>query len=75
MLDGLVPDLAPRLLIAIGGVAVAFLVLIAVLLFLRRRNSPLFVKGGRAREHRLLVLDAAAVDAKRRLVLIKRDDI
>jgi hypothetical protein len=74
MLDGLVPDLAPRLLIAIGGVAVAFLVLIAVLLFLRRRNSPLFVKGGRAREHRLLVLDAAAVDAKRRLVLIKRDD-
>ena len=50
MLDGLVPDLAPRLLIAIGGVAVAFLVLIAVLLFLRRRNSPLFVKGGRARE-------------------------
>jgi hypothetical protein len=74
MLDGLVPDLAPRLLIAIGGVALAFLVLIAVLLFLRRRNSPLFVKGGRAREHRLLVLDAAAVDAKRRLVLIRRDD-
>lgn len=74
MLDGLVPDLAPRLLIAIGGVAIAFLVLIAVLLFLRRRNSPLFIKGGRAREHRLQVLDAAAVDAKRRLVLIKRDD-
>lgn len=74
MLDGLAPDLAPRLLIAIGGVAVAFLVLIAVLLFLRRRNAPLFIKGGRAREHRLLVLDAAAVDAKRRLVLIRRDD-
>jgi hypothetical protein len=74
MFDGLVPDLAPRLMIAIGGVAIAFLVLIAVLLFLKRRNSPLFIKGGRAREHRLLVLDAAAVDAKRRLVLIRRDD-
>jgi hypothetical protein len=74
MLDGLAPDIAPRLLIAIGGVAVAFLALIVVLIFLKRRNSPLFIKGGRAREHRLLVLDAAAVDAKRRLVLIKRDD-
>jgi hypothetical protein len=74
MLDGLAPELAPRLLIAIGGVAVAFLVLIFVLMFLRRRNSPLFVKGGRAREHRLLVMDAAAIDAKRRLVLIRRDN-
>lgn len=74
MLDGLAPDIAPRLLIAIGGVAVAFLVLIFVLLYMRRRNSHLFVKGGRAREHRLLVMDAAAIDAKRRLVLIKRDN-
>lgn len=74
MLDGLTPELAPRLMIAIGGVAVAFLALIAILIFLKRRNSPLFIKGGRAREHRLLVLDAAAVDAKRRLVLIRRDD-
>ncbi|MDB5522839.1 MAG: hypothetical protein JWM58_602 [Rhizobium sp.] len=74
MLDGLAPELAPRLLIAIGGVALAFLVLIAVLIFLKRRNSPLFIKGGRIREHRLMVLDAAAIDAKRRLVLIRRDD-
>lgn len=74
MLDGLAPDLAPRLVIAIGGVALAFVAFIVVLMFLKKRNSPLFIKGGRAREHRLHVLDAAAVDAKRRLVLIRRDD-
>ena len=75
MLDGLTPDLAPRLVLAIGGVGVAFIVLIFVLLFLKRRNSPLFIKGGKAREPRLLILDAAAVDPKRRLVLIRRDDV
>jgi hypothetical protein len=74
MLDGLAPDLAPRLVIAIGGVALALIAFIVVLKFLKKRNSPLFIKGGRAREHRLHVLDAAAVDAKRRLVLIRRDD-
>jgi hypothetical protein len=74
MLEGLAPDLAPRLMIAIGGVALAFVILIVVLIFLKRKNSPLFVKGGRVREHRLVVLDAAAIDAKRRLVLIRRDE-
>jgi hypothetical protein len=75
MLDGLTPDLVPRLVLAIGGVGIAFVVLILVLIFLKRRNSPLFIKGGKAREPRLLVLDAAAVDPKRRLVLIRRDDV
>jgi len=75
MLDGLTPDLAPRLVLAIGAVGVAFIVLIFVLLFLKRRNSPLFIKGGKAREPRLMILDAAAVDPKRRLVLIRRDDV
>jgi len=75
MLDGLTPDLAPRLVLAIGGVGIAFIVLIFVLLFLKRKNSPLFIKGGKAREPRLMVLDAAAVDPKRRLVLIRRDDV
>jgi hypothetical protein len=74
MLDGLAPDLAPRLVIAIGGVILALVAFIVVLMILKKRNSPLFIKGGRAREHRLHVLDAAAVDAKRRLVLIRRDD-
>lgn len=75
MLDGLTPDLAPRLVLAIGGVGVALVVLVLVLIFLKRRNSPLFIKGGRSREPRLMVLDAAAVDPKRRLVLIRRDDV
>jgi hypothetical protein len=75
MFDAIDPELAPRLIIAIAGVAVALIALVVVLVFLKRRNSPLFIKGGRAREHRLMVLDAAAIDAKRRLVLIRRDDV
>ena len=75
MLDGLTPDLAPRLVLAIGGVGVALVILVLVLIFLKRRNSPLFIKGGRLREPRLMVLDAAAVDPRRRLVLIRRDDV
>jgi hypothetical protein len=75
MLDGLTPDLAPRLVLAIGGVGVALVLLVLVLIFLKRRNSPLFIKGGKAREPRLMVLDAAAIDPKRRLVLIRRDEI
>lgn len=75
MLDGLTPDLAPRLVLAIGGVGIALVILVLVLIFLKRRNSPLFIKGGKSREPRLLVLDAAAVDPKRRLVLIRRDEV
>lgn len=75
MLDGLTPDLAPRLVLAIGGVGIALVILVLVLIFLKRRNSPLFIKGGKGREARLMVLDAAAVDPKRRLVLIRRDDV
>jgi len=75
MLDGLTPDLAPRLVLAIGGVGVALVILVLVLIFLKRRNSPLFIKGGKAREPRLMVLDAAAIDPKRRLVLIRRDEV
>ena len=74
MLDGLTPDLMPRIVLAIGGVGVALVVLVLVLIFLKRRNSPLFIKGGKSREPRLLVLDAAAIDPKRRLVLIRRDE-
>lgn len=75
MLDGLTPDLAPRLVLAIGGVGIALVILVLSLIFLKRRNSPLFIKGGKAREPRLMVLDAAAIDPKRRLVLIRRDEV
>src|SRR5690606_1835507 len=34
-----------------------------------------FVAGGRNRKTRLAVMDAAAVDSHRRLVLVRRDDV
>ena len=65
-----------RLLIAILGVGIGFLCLIGVLWMLRGRRGPSpFIRGGRNRQPRLQVLDAAAVDARRRLVLVRRDDI
>jgi len=51
-----------------------FLVLIAVKVF-RRLSSGTFIAGGRNRKARLAVLDATAVDAQRRLVLVRRDDV
>ncbi|MGO7668143.1 flagellar biosynthesis protein FliO, partial [Rhizobium ruizarguesonis] len=49
--------------------------LIIVLWVIRSRAHSPFVRGGRNRKHRLQVLDAAAVDARRRLVLVRRDDV
>ena len=65
-----------RLLIAILGVGIGFLCLVAVLWLLRGRRGPSpFIRGGRNRQPRLQVLDAAAVDTRRRLVLVRRDDV
>lgn len=52
----------------------ALLVLITVWL-VRRAMSGTFVVRGRGRRPRLAVLDAAAIDSRRRLVLIRRDDV
>ncbi|MEZ5811240.1 MAG: flagellar biosynthetic protein FliO [Rhizobiaceae bacterium] len=58
----------------------AAIALVAVLAFLvihrivRRAMSGTFVAGGKGRRPRLAVLDAAAVDSHRRLVLVRRDD-
>lgn len=65
-----------RLLIALLGVGIGFLCLIGVLWLLRGRRGPSpFIRGGRNRQPRLQVLDAAAVDARRRLVLVRRDEV
>lgn len=40
----------------------------------RRTMSGTFVSGGRGRRPRLAVLDAAAVDSRRRIVLVRRDE-
>jgi hypothetical protein len=58
---------------------IAALVLLVILLVLARiiRNltAGTFVAGGRNRRTRLAVMDAAAVDNQRRLVLVRRDDV
>ncbi len=65
-----------RLILAVVGVGVALLLLAIVLWFIRRRGgSAPFIRGGKNRQPRLQVLDATAVDARRRLVLVRRDNV
>ncbi|MEX3009444.1 flagellar biosynthetic protein FliO [Hoeflea sp. TYP-13] len=60
-------------LLIIGAVVV---VLFGLFLWhLRRRGHMAFIRGGSNRQPRLAVLDAAAVDARRRLVLVRRDNV
>lgn len=75
MFDDVVGAYGSRFLLAAGGVGIALILLIAVLWFLRGRAPSPFVRGGRNRQPRLHVLDAAAVDARRRLVLVRRDNV
>ncbi|WP_028744621.1 flagellar biosynthetic protein FliO [Rhizobium mesoamericanum] len=75
MFDDLMGAYGSRFLLAAGGVGIALLLLIVVLWFMRGRAPSPFVRGGRNRQPRLQVLDAAAVDARRRLVLVRRDDV
>jgi hypothetical protein len=76
MLSDLINTYGERLIIAVVGVGLAFVALIAVLWLVRRRGGPApFLKGGRNRQPRLQVLDATAVDARRRLVLVRRDNV
>lgn len=75
MLDDVVGAYGSRFLLAAGGVSLALVLLIIVLWVIRSRAPSPFVRGGRNRQPRLQVLDAAAVDARRRLVLVRRDDV
>lgn len=75
MFDELVTDYGNRFLVAALGVSLALLCLFIVLWLLRNRAPSPFVRGGRNRQPRLQVLDAAAVDARRRLVLVRRDNV
>lgn len=76
MIADMMAEYGGRLLVAIAGVGLGLICLVAVLKFLRHRNGPSpFVRGGRARAPRLQVVDAAAVDTRRRLVLVRRDDV
>lgn len=75
MWDDIAGAYGSRFLLAAGGVGLALLLLIGILWILRSRAPSPFVRGGKNRQPRLQVLDAAAVDARRRLVLIRRDGI
>lgn len=56
---------------------IAVLVLIALCAWLLRRfgGRALSSVGGRGRQPRLAVIDAATVDARRKLILVRRDDV
>ncbi|MDK1489536.1 flagellar biosynthetic protein FliO [Sinorhizobium sp. 7-81] len=75
MMETFVGDNGSRFIIAAAAVAAGLLCLAAVLWIMRQRPSSPFVRGGKNRQPRLAVLDAAAVDARRRLVLVRRDDV
>ncbi|MFB9952584.1 flagellar biosynthesis protein FliO [Rhizobium puerariae] len=76
MFEDLLGAYSSRLVIAVLGVGVALLLLVAALWMIRGRNGPSpFVRGGKNRQPRLQVLDAAAVDTRRRLVLVRRDNV
>lgn len=75
MPDDILGGQGTTLLMAIAIVAVALLALAAVFWLIKGRSSSTFIRGGRARQPRLAVLDAAAVDTRRRIVLIRRDDV
>ncbi|WP_136656897.1 flagellar biosynthetic protein FliO [Nitratireductor sp. XY-223] len=58
------------------AVGVVILIAIGLLVWnLRRRGHMAFIRGGGSRQPRLAVLDATAVDARRKLVLVRRDNI
>jgi hypothetical protein len=75
MLDDIAGAYGSRFLLAAGGVGIALLCLLGILWVMRNRPPSPFVRGGRNRQPRLQVLDAAAVDARRRLVLVRRDEV
>ncbi|WP_455873236.1 flagellar biosynthetic protein FliO [Rhizobium yanglingense] len=75
MFDEVMGAYGSRFLLAAGGVGIALVLLIGILWILRSRAPSPFVRGGKNRQPRLQVLDAAAVDTRRRLVLVRRDDV
>ncbi|MFA1674577.1 flagellar biosynthesis protein FliO [Rhizobium mongolense] len=75
MFDEVMGAYGSRFLLAAGGVGIALVLLIGILWILRSRAPSPFVRGGKNRLPRLQVLDAAAVDTRRRLVLVRRDDV
>ena len=68
------PNFAPAVLWTLLALVVLVIVLV-VIRIVRSMTFGTFVAGGRNRKTRLAVMDAAAVDSQRRLVLVRRDDV
>ncbi len=68
------PNFAPAVLWTLLALVVLVIVLVIVRI-VRSMTFGTFVAGGRNRKTRLAVMDAAAVDSQRRLVLVRRDDV
>ncbi|RCS25262.1 hypothetical protein DUT91_00075 [Phyllobacterium salinisoli] len=74
-LTGIVGENAARVA---GFILLFLLILLAIVVvfaIIRRLTGGTFVSGGRGRAPRLSVMDAAAVDSRRRLVLVRRDNV
>ncbi|MVA97646.1 hypothetical protein GN330_10355 [Nitratireductor sp. CAU 1489] len=74
-LEGMIgPQYAPL----VGWVLLALVIIVIALIalrLLRGITAGTFIAGGRNRKARLAVMDATAIDTRRRLVLVRRDDV
>lgn len=68
------PNISPTVTFIILFAAILLAVLILIWLA-RRLLGGTLVSGGRSRQARLTVMDATPVDARRRLILVRRDDV
>lgn len=75
MFQEILAENGTKFVIAAVVVLLGLLCLALVLWIVRGRPSSPFIRGGRNRTPRLAVLDAAAIDTRRRLVLLRRDDV
>lgn len=78
MLEWMEDIAGPNFAAAVLWTFAALLLLVIVLVIVKLVRSltfGTFVAGGRNRKTRLAVMDAAAVDSHRRLVLVRRDDV
>ncbi|WP_337183075.1 histidine kinase [Shinella sp.] len=75
MFQEILAESGTKFVIAAVVVLLGLLCLALVLWIIRGRPSSPFIRGGRNRTPRLAVLDAAAIDTRRRLVLLRRDDV
>jgi len=75
MFQEILTENGTKFIVAAVVVLLGLLCLALVLWIVRGRPSSPFIRGGRNRLPRLAVLDAAAIDTRRRLVLVRRDDV